>query len=87
MKGTKQASRRKATCRADHRCSLCGIGGLADNEFAGGQSKWAEHEYVVFSKGTMEEPWGDCLKFETVFHAAGDADEFDSKEIRGTTRQ
>ena len=51
------------------------------------QSKWAEHEYVVFSKGTMEEPSGDCLKFETVFHAAGYADEFDSKEIRGTTRQ
>ena len=86
MKG-KNATYRKSTCLADHRCSLCGMGRLAEREFAGGQSKWAEHEYVVFSKSTMEEPWGDCLKCETVFHAAGYADEFDSKEIRGTTRQ
>ena len=87
VKGTQKASRRKSTCRADHRCSLCGIGGLAEDEFAGGQSEWANHEHVVFAKGTTDEPAGDCLKCDTVFHAAGYADEFDSKEIRGTTRQ
>ena len=77
---SKKHGRRKAVCRADHQCSLCGIKGLADNEFAGGRSKWAEQEYVVFPKGTIDEPWGDCLKCETVFHAAGYADEFETKE-------
>ena len=72
--------RSKATCRADHRCSLCGIGGLAENEFAGGQSKWANHEHVVFAKGTSDETAGDCLKCDTVFYAAGYSDEFESKE-------
>ena len=72
--------RNKATCLADHRCSLCGIGGLAENEFAGGQSKWANHEHVVFAKGTTDEPAGDCLKSDTVFYAWGFADEFGSKE-------
>ena len=54
----KKATYRKATCRADHRCSLCGIGGLAENEFAGGESKWANHKHVVFAKGTIDEPDG-----------------------------
>ena len=80
MKGTKKASRRKSTCRADHRCSLCGIGGLADNEFAGGKSKWALQEHVVFARGTIDEPAGDCLKCDTVFYAAGYSDEFETKE-------
>ena len=80
VKGTKKASRRKATCRAYHRCSLCGIGGLVENEFAGGQSKWAYHDHVVFAKGTIDEPAGDCLKCDTVFYAAGYSDEFETKE-------
>ena len=55
-------SRKRATCRADHRCNLCGIHGLAENEFAGGRSECADFEHVVVSKGTYDEPSGDCLK-------------------------
>ena len=47
----------------------------------------ASHEHVVFAKGTIDEPAGDCPKCDTVFNAGGYADEFDSKESRGTTRQ
>ena len=86
MKG-KKATNRKSICRADHRCSLCGMGRLAEREFACGKWKWASHEHVVFAKGTIDEPAGDCPKCDTVFNAGGYADEFDSKEIRGTTRQ
>ena len=56
------------------------MGRLAEREFAGGQSKWADHDHVVFAKGTIDEPAGDCLKCDTVFYAAGYADEFETKE-------
>ena len=51
-----------------------------EDELAGGQSKWACHEHVVFAKGIIDDPAGDCLKWDTVFHASGYADEFGSKE-------
>ena len=49
--------------------------GIADNEFAGGKSKWAHFEHAVFSDGTIDEASGDCVKCDTVFIAAGFADE------------
>lgn len=35
---------------------------------------------MVFSKGLVDEPSGDCVKCEFVFYAAGLADDFGSKE-------
>ena len=63
------------------------MGRLAEREFAGGKWKWASHEHVVFAKGIIDDPAGDCLKCDTVFYAAGYADEFESKEYRCATRQ
>ena len=56
------------------------MGRLAENEFAGGEAKWANHEHVVFAKGTIDEPAGDCLKCDTVFYAYGYSDEFETKD-------
>jgi len=44
------------------------------------QDQEACHEHVVFAKGIIDDPAGDCLKWDTVFHASGYADEFGSKE-------
>ena len=80
VNGEKKATCTKSTCRADHRCSFCGIGGIAENELAGGQSKWADHDHVVIAKGIIDEPAGYCLKCDTVFYAAGYSDELETKE-------
>lgn len=78
-KALSKARRRRGTCRAENRCSLCGVGGMDTNEFMA-KSKYKDFPYIVFSKGTDDEPAGDCLKCDTAWALGGFADEFGSQE-------
>lgn len=58
---------------------MCGALGLDTNEFKG-KSRFAAFPHVVFSRGTDEEPTGDCVKCDSVWSLGGYAAEFGSKE-------
>ena len=65
--------------RASHFCSMCGEKALEPNQFQG-VSKFACFANIVFSKGTEDEPKGDCLKCDTIWPLGGWLAEFGTKE-------
>ena len=58
---------------------MCGICSDAPNYFSG-LSKFAGYEFVVFSKGTIEKPKGDCMRCFKAWEIGGWAEGFDSRE-------
>lgn len=58
---------------------MCGVNGLEPNEFKD-KSRFAAFPHIVFSRGTDDEPAGDCFKCDTVWDLGGYAAEFSSKE-------
>ena len=58
---------------------MCGVKGMDDNEFKD-KSRYSGFPHIIFSKGTDDEPAGDCIKCEQVWELGGYAEEFGSKE-------
>lgn len=71
--------KRDGRSRADHRCSMCGVHGMDSNEFKD-RSRFAAFPYIIFSKGTDDEPAGDCVTCDTVWDIGGYASEFGTQE-------
>ena len=58
---------------------MCGVHGMDSNEFKD-RSRFAAFPYIIFSKGTDDEPAGDCVTCDTVWDIGGYASEFGTKE-------